>query len=163
MSTMALTRQGVCLPVGMRSRTLTSIRPLPGRAIPYTYTPEEVTRFINSRDHQNDSALRRFLEGYYPPWGIIVNGEAGNPFGEFIVWKPAHLPVQVVDVTMHPIVREIPRPDFHSEDESLLLQLRNRIEEVWKAGQPAAISLGGGLALLGLAMLAGQFAGRRST
>ena len=148
--------------MGTRGRGLGSLRPLPGRAIPYTYSPTEVTRFINSTDHRNDSDLRRFLEGYYPPWGIMVYGESGNPFGEFLVWKPANLPVQVVDVTLHPIVSEIPRPDFHSVDESLIHQLRTRIEEVWKAGQPAAISLVMGLGLVGLAMLANQFAGRRA-
>ena len=105
---------------------------LPGHAIPYALTPQEISDLFVQ--HGGDAVLDQYLQTRVPAWGIVIH----EAYGEFLVWFDASGRLTVTDVTNMSISREVQKAAYVSPEPGIL----ERIQEALSGTQTALAGAG---------------------
>lgn len=100
--------------------------PLPGHAIPYSFTQTEINDFLNT--YSTDPVVSQYLWTKAPPYGVIWNNTAG--YGQLLLWFDAAGVFHIVDVTNMSIATQVQQAPYESPDSSIIQNVIDQINNL---------------------------------
>jgi len=134
--------------------------PLPGYAIPYSFTQADIQNFIST--YAGDPIVSQYMWSKSPPYGVIWNNPAG--YGQLLLWFDASGVFHIVDVTNMSIATQVQKALYESPDSSVIDNIVQQVQSFINqlpSPQTAFNWIEGAAVLVGLYFI-WQIFGRRS-